>query len=50
MPVDQLSEKAFGLLRDWVYEQAGISMSPAKKPLMMSRLQKRLVHHGLERY
>ena len=50
MPVDQLSEKAFGLLRDWVYEQAGISMSPAKKPLMMSRLQKRLAHHGLERY
>ncbi len=47
MSTPVLSDTEFGLLRDWVYAQAGISMSSSKKPLMMSRLLKRLNHHGL---
>ena len=50
MALAQLNDQDFGLLRDWVYAQAGISMSAAKKPLVMSRLQKRLVHFGLESF
>jgi chemotaxis protein methyltransferase CheR len=45
MPV--LTDAEFTLLRDWVHDQAGISMSGAKKPLVTSRLLKRLAHHGL---
>ena len=48
MPV--LSDKEFGLLRDWVYAKAGIAMSDAKKQLVMGRLQKRVLHHGLQSY
>ena len=47
MSTPVLSDAEFGLLRDWVYAQAGISMSTSKKPLVMSRLLKRLNHHGL---
>ena len=50
MTVTAMSDHDFGLLRDWVYDQAGISMSPAKKPLVMSRLQKRLMQFGLESF
>ena len=50
MTVTALNDHDFGLLRDWVYAQAGINMSPAKKPLVMSRLQKRLMHFGLESF
>ena len=45
-----LSDIEFGLLRDWVYARAGIAMSDAKKHLMVGRLQKRLLHHGLRSY
>ena len=47
MSTPVLSDAEFGLLRDWVYAQAGISMSTSKKPLVMSRLLKRLNHLGL---
>ena len=50
MTVTAMSDQDFGLLRNWVYEQAGISLSPAKKPLVMSRLQKRLMHFGLDSF
>jgi chemotaxis protein methyltransferase CheR len=33
-----------------IYDIAGISMSPAKKPLVSGRLAKRVKHHGLESY
>lgn len=45
-----LHEKEFLLFRDLIYRIAGISMSPAKKPLVTSRLAKRLRHYGLESY
>ena len=50
MSVPVLSDKEFGLLRDWVFTRAGISMSDAKKQLVMGRLQKRVLHHGLPSY
>jgi len=43
----ELKEKEFAQFRDLIYRIAGISMSPAKKPLVTSRLAKRLKHHGL---
>jgi chemotaxis protein methyltransferase CheR len=45
-----LREKEFAQFRDLIYRIAGISMSPAKKPLVTSRLAKRLHHHGLASY
>lgn len=45
-----LTDTEFALLRDWVHAQAGISMSSAKKPLVTSRLLKRLTHHGLRTF
>jgi chemotaxis protein methyltransferase CheR len=45
-----LQEKEFAQFRDLIYRIAGISMSPAKKPLVTSRLAKRLRHYGLSSY
>lgn len=45
-----LKEKEFALFRDLIYRIAGISMSPAKKPLVTNRLAKRLKHYGLTSY
>ncbi|TRX02646.1 CheR family methyltransferase [Candidatus Methylobacter oryzae] len=45
-----LKDKEFALFRDLIYRIAGISMSPAKKPLVTSRLAKRLRHHDLNSY
>jgi chemotaxis protein methyltransferase CheR len=46
----ELQEKEFNLFRELIFSIAGISMSPAKKPLVTSRLAKRLKHHGLASY
>lgn len=45
-----LQEKEFAQFRELIYRIAGISMSPAKKPLVTSRLAKRLRHYGLASY
>ncbi|MGZ5015692.1 MAG: CheR family methyltransferase [Methylobacter sp.] len=45
-----LQEKEFTQFRELIYRIAGISMSPAKKTLVASRLAKRLKHHGLASY
>ncbi|MDO9140665.1 MAG: protein-glutamate O-methyltransferase CheR, partial [Methylobacter sp.] len=45
-----LQEHEFKQFRDLIYRIAGISMSPAKKPLVTSRLAKRLRHYGLSSY
>lgn len=45
-----LQEKEFAQFRELIYSIAGINMSPAKKPLVTSRLAKRLKHHGLASY
>lgn len=45
-----LQENEFSLFRNLIYRIAGISMSASKKPLITSRLAKRLRHHGLTSY
>lgn len=45
-----LSDKEFSQFRTMIYDIAGISMSPAKKPLVSGRLAKRVKHHGLRSY
>ena len=38
----QISEKAFGLFKELIYEKAGITLSAAKRTLVVSRLSKRM--------
>jgi chemotaxis protein methyltransferase CheR len=45
-----LSDQDFQQFSALIYRIAGISMSPAKKPLITSRLAKRLKHHQLASY
>lgn len=45
-----LQENEFSRFRELIYRIAGISMSPSKKPLVTSRLAKRLHHYGLASY
>lgn len=45
-----LNDQEFRQFSEMIYRIAGISMSPAKKPLISSRLVKRLRQHGLTRY
>lgn len=45
-----LSDQEFAQFSGLIYRIAGISMSAAKKPLIVSRLAKRLQHHQLTRY
>ncbi len=46
----ELSEHEFGQFSALIYRIAGISMSPAKKPLITGRLAKRLKHCQLASY
>jgi chemotaxis protein methyltransferase CheR len=45
-----LSDQEFRQFQAMIYDIAGISMSPAKKPLVSGRLVKRLKQHGLKSY
>lgn len=45
-----LHDQEFAQFRDMIYRIAGITMSPAKKQLVSSRLAKRLRHHNLTSY
>lgn len=45
-----LHDQEFAQFRDLIYRIAGISMSPAKKQLVSSRLAKRLKHHNFTSY
>jgi chemotaxis protein methyltransferase CheR len=45
-----LKEQEFIKFRDLIYRIAGISLAPSKKPLVASRLAKRIRHHGLASY
>jgi len=45
-----LQEKECAQFSDLIYRSAGINMSPAKKPLVTSRLAKRLKHYELSSY
>lgn len=46
----EMRDKEFAQIRDLIYNIAGISMSAAKKPLVTSRLAKRLRHYKLTNY
>jgi chemotaxis protein methyltransferase CheR len=50
MQAISLSDQEFGQFRDMLRRLAGINLSPAKKPLLCSRLEKRLRHHRLGTY
>lgn len=45
-----LNDQEFTQFSELIYRIAGISMSPSKKPLITSRLAKRLKHHQLASY
>ena len=45
-----ISDTEFTKFQQLIHRMAGISMSPAKKPLMVGRLSKRLKHHGLSSF
>jgi len=45
-----ISEAEFAQVREFALREAGISLSPAKKSLVMGRWNKRLAHHGLASY
>jgi chemotaxis protein methyltransferase CheR len=45
-----ITDEEFNQIRDLIYEKAGISMSPVKKTLVVSRLSKRLRHYGFSKY
>jgi len=42
-----LTNVEFNLFRDFIYQQAGIRLSDEKKPLIISRLSKRLRHYSI---
>ena len=50
MHVATINDKEFGQFQNLIYKIAGISLSPAKKPLVSGRLAKRLREHRLENY
>ncbi len=45
-----ISDQEFRQFQKLIHAIAGISMSPAKKPLVCGRLAKRLAHHGVSSY
>ncbi len=45
-----LSDKEFTGFSRLIFDQAGIHMSPSKKPLVSGRLTKRLNHHSLDSF
>lgn len=45
-----ITDREFADFRDFVYQTAGISLSPAKKALVSGRLMKRLRHYQLSSY
>lgn len=50
MRTPPLSNEEFNRFRSWLYDTAGISLSDAKRQLVVGRLAKRLQLHGLESY
>lgn len=45
-----ITDDEFRQFQELIHNIAGISMSPAKKPLVSGRLAKRLAHHGVGSY
>ncbi len=45
-----ISDKEFTQLQRFIYDAAGISLAPSKKPLVCGRLMKRLRHYNFSNY
>lgn len=45
-----ISDQEFANFREFLFQRAGIALSPAKKPMLCGRLGKRLIHLGLDSY
>ena len=45
-----ITTREFECFRKFIYERAGISMTPQKRQLVASRLRKRLLHYGFRKY
>lgn len=50
MTPSAITDQEFGLFQRLIYKLAGISLSDAKKVLLVGRLQKRLRHYGFETF
>jgi chemotaxis protein methyltransferase CheR len=50
MDYPAITEKEFNQIRSLIYDIAGISMSPVKKPLVVGRLNKRLRHYQFSNF
>lgn len=50
MEIPSISDHEFTQIQKMIFQIAGISMSPIKKPLVMGRLAKRLNQYGLHSY
>ncbi len=50
MSESAITQQEFGLFQRLIYKIAGISLSDAKKVLLVGRLQKRLRHYGFETF
>lgn len=50
MHIATLNDNEFQQFKSWIYEAAGINLSPAKKALVAGRLAKRLKHYDLASY
>ncbi|OGS91853.1 MAG: SAM-dependent methyltransferase [Gallionellales bacterium GWA2_60_18] len=50
MTVTAINDQEFSQFQKLIYQLAGISLSPAKKPLVGGRLAKRLTQHHLDTY
>ncbi len=48
--VTPITAEEFALFQRFIYDLAGIALTPQKKQLVATRLYKRLVHHGLHSY
>ena len=48
--IKHITDEEFTHFQKLIYDIAGISLSPAKKLMVASRLQKRLVHFGLQSF
>lgn len=46
----EIMDHEFGKFQRFIFDEAGITLSDAKKALVSGRLAKRLAHHGLDSY
>lgn len=50
MNLPVMNNQEFELFQKWIFQQAGISISPVKKALVTGRLMRRVNHHGMRSF